>query len=102
MQFLFKNSDVLVDHASIKIVSRAEFKRNLGRLTLEVTNKSPFAFTGFQLAPIDDPSLSALKVFTKPLDDVGLIHPASTAQQLINLECVNEFSHVPQVYVQFK
>lgn len=101
MQFLFKNSDVLVDHASIKIFSRGEFKRNLGRLMLDITNLSSSPFTGFQLVPADDPNTSVIKVLPKPLD-TGLIQPGATVQQIVNLECANEFSQQPQVYVQFR
>jgi len=98
MQFLFKNSDMLVDHAAIKIFSKAEYKRNIGRLVLDITNKSSFAFMGFQILPTDDP---LLKVSVKQLDS-GVIQPGATVQVIVSLECVNEFSHMPQVYIQFR
>lgn len=103
MQFLFCNSEVLVDHASIRIMSKAEFKRNLGRLTFDITNKTPFTFASFQITPAnDDPTAaSLLKIMVKPLDNPA-IQPGTTVQQVINVECLNEFSHVPQVYVQFR
>lgn len=102
MQFLFQNNEVLVDHSSLRILAKGEYKRNLGRLALEITNKTPFAFAGFQLTSADDAAASSLlKVMVKPLD-TPIIQPGTTVQQIVNVECVNEFSHIPQVYVQFR
>ena len=99
MQFIFKNFDVLVDTAALRIAAKGEYKKNLGRLTLEYTNKSPCSFTAFQIVPVnEDPHV---KLFIKPLDN-NVIQAGASAQQVVNIECVNEFSSVPQVYVQFR
>lgn len=100
MQFLFKNSDVLFENQALRIQSKAEFKKNLGRVTLDVSNKSVHAFQSFQVLPTGD-AVDTLRVFVKSADS-SFIQAGATLQTIVNVECVNEFSHVPQVTVQFR
>jgi hypothetical protein len=101
MQFLFKNSDVLFENQALRIQSKAEFKKNLGRVTLDVSNKSAVhAFQSFQVLATGD-AVDTLRVFVKSADS-NFIQAGATLQTIVNVECVNEFSHVPQVTVQFR
>ena len=116
--FLFKPSGhadaTLAENESLLVQARCEYKQNLGRMTLTFVNKtSAHTFNDFV---VEVPATSAVDagnirlVVVKPApNSVGggqlstplLIKPNAQLQQMINVECVNDFRHVPQISVQF-
>ena len=100
MQFLFKDTDILFENQSLEIACKAEFKKNLGRVTLTFKNKSPHLFQNFSIKPSNTNEF--LNVIVKQNENSAQIQPNTQMQQLINVECVNDFSHLPEVTVQFK
>ena len=102
MQFLFTNMDVLFENQSLKILFKSEFKQNLARVTLTFINKTNFVFQNFGVQTSTTPTeIELLKMILKP-SDTSNIAPNGQLVQIINAECVNEFSSVPQVEVQFR
>lgn len=99
MQFLFKDTDILFENQSLEITCKAEFKKNLGRITLTFKNKSQHLFQNFSIKPSN--SNEFLNIIVKQNENSAQIQPNSQMQQLINVECVNDFSDLPEVTVQF-
>lgn len=99
MQFLFKNIDTLCENPSLQVTCKAEYRQNLGRLTLTFTNKSAHIFQNFTIASTTP--TENLNVIIKQNENSFQIQPNSQMQQLINVECVNDFSLLPQITVQF-
>ncbi len=104
MQFIFKNNDILFENQSLKISSKCEFKQNLARVTLTFFNTSSFLYHNFSVqhdtTTIPPEEVDSLRVLLKPLDQ----NQVASQQQLqltVNIECVSEFQHVPQLVVQF-
>jgi AP-2 complex subunit alpha len=104
MQFLFKNNDILFENQSLKINSKCEFKQNLARVTLTFFNKSSFLFQNFSVqhdsASVPPEEIDSLRVILKPLDQ-NQVASQQQLQVIINIECVTDFQHVPQLVVQF-
>jgi hypothetical protein len=104
MQFLFKNNDTIFENQSIHIEIKSEYKQNLGRLVIVFTNKSSFMYQSFSVEPsVSSPpgENELLRLVLKPPEST-FIQPSSQLQQLVNVECVNDFQHFPQVTVQFR
>ncbi len=105
-QFLFKNNDVLFENQSqLRIHAKSEFKQNLARVTLTFVNKSSFLYQNFVVQHDSGVNLpeenELLRVIVKPADQQTSIQPNGQLQFIVNLECVNDFQHVPQLTVQF-
>jgi len=103
MQFLFKNNDTIFENQSIHIEIKSEYKQNLGRLVIVFTNKSSFVYQNFSVEPsVSSPGENELlRLVLKPAEST-FIQPSAQLQQLVNVECVNDFQHFPQVTVQFR
>jgi AP-2 complex subunit alpha len=100
---LLKNSDNLFENESIQIGFKAEYKKNMGRLILYFGNKtSGNVFNDFTASPTEATNSHSgnLKVTVQASSD-SQITPGSQLQLIILLECLNEFSHLPQINVQF-
>ena len=104
MQFIFKNNDILFENQSLKINSKCEFKQNLARVTLTFFNKSSFVYQNFSVqhdpTSVPPEETDSLRVLLKPLDQ-NQVASQQQLQVIINIECVSEFQHVPQIVVQF-
>ena len=103
MQFLYKNNDTLFENQQILIEIKSEYKQNLGRLVIQFSNKTSLLYQNFvveqvQASPGEN---DLLRVVLKP-NESTFIQPNSQLQQIINVECVNDFQHLPQVSVQFR
>ncbi|CAF1003348.1 unnamed protein product [Brachionus calyciflorus] len=98
IQFVFKNADILFENESIKILSKCEYKQNLARLSLTFMNKSNFVYQNFSVQPIL--GNDSIRVLPRPLDS-NVLQSQSQLIQILNCECVNDFSQLPQVLVQF-
>jgi hypothetical protein len=99
MQFLFRKNGSLYDSQSIQIDVKSEFKQALGRFILTFTNKSQHVFESFSVSSVDQNDL--LRLTLMPIDST-VVHPNMQANQLVNVECVDDFQHIPQLVVQFR
>lgn len=104
MQFIFRNNGTLYDGQYIQIDVKSEFKQALGRFILTFTNKSQHVFQSFSVQQNSFASTAEndlLRLTLKPIDST-VVQPNSQANQIVNVECVNDFQHVPQLVVQFR
>lgn len=100
MQFLFKNSNIIFENESLQIILKSEYNKNLGRITITFMNKTSFPFQNFMVQPNPSEHDALLRLTLKPIEN-PIIQPMGELVQLINAECINEFSHLPVLSCQF-
>nr|SVE70253.1 EOG090X0109 [Daphnia similis]SVE71508.1 EOG090X0109 [Daphnia similis] len=99
-KFACKNNGVLFENDLLQIGVKSEFRQNLGRIALYFGNKTSFALQGFS-SSVGTPGDLATKLIlqVKPVDvnvDAG-----AQIQQLVNVECVDEFLEYPTLTILF-
>nr|CAG4647661.1 EOG090X0109 [Moina brachiata]SVE92845.1 EOG090X0109 [Moina brachiata] len=99
-KFSCKNNGVLFENDLLQIGVKSEFRQNLGRIALYYGNKTSFSLQGFS-STIGTPGDLASKVVVqvKPVDAV--VDAGAQIQQLVNVECIDEFSDYPTLTVLF-
>ena len=97
-RFRFKNNDVLFENNMLQISCKSEYRKNMGRLTLTYLNKTPYAFQNF-LTSSDTIGTSEIRVIATPCD--AFLSPNGQIQQVITVECLQEFNNVPILNIQY-
>lgn len=100
VRFIFKNNDVLFENESLQISFKSEYKQNLGRLNITFTNKTQSVFQNFMIQSNPCENDSLLRIILKPIEN-SIIQPMEELIQQINVECVNDFSHLPELTCLF-
>ncbi|CAC5367975.1 AP2A [Mytilus coruscus] len=121
-KFICKNNGVLFENDSLQIGVKSEYRQNLGRLGIFFGNKTSFQFTGFtadlvcpgNLEYIFFPDRNAIAIQNiffplnffvqlscqpKPAGEV--IECGAQNQQVIQAECVTEFSEAPVLNISY-
>ncbi|KAK1335359.1 hypothetical protein QTO34_003145 [Cnephaeus nilssonii] len=81
-RFVCKNNGVLFENQLLQIGLKSEFRQNLGRMFIFYGNKTS---THLQTKPVD------------PTVDGG-----AQVQQVVNIECVSDFTEAPVLNIQFR
>nr|CAG4646035.1 EOG090X0109 [Macrothrix elegans] len=99
-KFSCKNNGVLYENDLLQIGVKSEFRQNLGRIALYFGNKTSFSLHGFSSA-VGSPGdiASKLIVQVKPVD--ATIDAGAQIQQLVNVECLDEFMEYPSLTILF-
>ncbi|KAH7954057.1 hypothetical protein HPB49_015258 [Dermacentor silvarum] len=99
-KMVLRNAGVLFENDIIQVGVRAEFKQNLGRLSLFYGNKSTFQLQGVT-STVSCRGDQATKLFVqaKPVEKV--IDAGSQIQQIVSVECLQEFQEPPELLVHF-
>lgn len=99
-KLVVRNNGVLFENAVLQIGVKAEYKMHLGRINIFYGNKTTHQLQGF-LSVVDSPGdlSSRLTVTLQPVEQV--IEAGSQIQQLVNVECMDDFSETPQLTVCF-
>uniref|UniRef100_T1IZY9 AP-2 complex subunit alpha n=1 Tax=Strigamia maritima TaxID=126957 RepID=T1IZY9_STRMM len=103
-KFVCKNNGVLFENELLQIGVKAEFRQNLGRIALFYGNKTSVTFSGFSADVIliclfSLMDSAQLNMQVKPADTT--IEAGAQVQQYINAECIEDFSELPLMNVQF-
>jgi len=99
-KFSCKNNGVLYENDLLQIGVKSEFRQNLGRVALYFGNKTSFALQGFS-SSVGTPGDLGTKVIVqvKPVD--ATLDAGAQIQQLVNVECVDEFLEYPTLTILF-
>jgi len=99
-KFSCKNNGVLYENDLLQIGVKSEFRQNLGRVALYFGNKTSFALQGFS-SSVGTPGDLATKIIVqvKPVD--ATLDAGAQIQQLVNVECVDEFLEYPTLTILF-
>uniref|UniRef100_A0A8B9RF32 AP-2 complex subunit alpha n=1 Tax=Astyanax mexicanus TaxID=7994 RepID=A0A8B9RF32_ASTMX len=90
-RFVCKNNGVLFENQLLQIGIKSEYRQNLGRMYLFYGNKTSVQFVSFT---------TTLNVQLKPVDP--LVEGGAQVQQVINIECITDFSEAPILNIKFR
>uniref|UniRef100_A0A8C1BJK4 AP-2 complex subunit alpha n=1 Tax=Cyprinus carpio carpio TaxID=630221 RepID=A0A8C1BJK4_CYPCA len=91
LRFVCKNNGVLFENQLLQIGIKSEYRQNLGRMYLFYGNKTSVQFVTFT---------TTLNVQAKPVEP--LIEGGAQVQQVINIECLTDFSDAPLLNIKFR
>lgn len=96
-KFVCKHNGILFENDLLQIGVKAEFRQNLGRVGLFYGNKTVSQFQSFLPSVTSDSA--ALSIQVKPVEPA--IEAGAQVEQMVNVECVNDFPEAPGLVVQF-
>ncbi|XP_076852365.1 AP-2 complex subunit alpha-2 isoform X2 [Brachyhypopomus gauderio] len=100
-KFVCKNNGVLFENQLLQIGIKSEYRQNLGRMYLFYGNKTSVQFVSFSTTVNCPGELqSQLNVQLKPVDP--LVEGGAQVQQVINIECLTDFSDAPLLNIKFR
>ncbi|XP_038126770.1 AP-2 complex subunit alpha-2 isoform X2 [Cyprinodon tularosa] len=100
-RFVCKNNGVIYENQLLQIGLKSEYRQNLGRIYVFYGNKTSTQFLSFSTSVTSNDLLSTqLNVQVKPVDP--LIEAGAQLQQILNIECVSDFSEAPVLNIQFR
>uniref|UniRef100_A0A2K6V6N6 AP-2 complex subunit alpha n=1 Tax=Saimiri boliviensis boliviensis TaxID=39432 RepID=A0A2K6V6N6_SAIBB len=101
-RFVCKNNGVLFENQLLQIGLKSEFRQNLGRMFIFYGNKTSTQFLNFTPTLIcsDDLQPHILGCITKPVDPT--VEGGAQVQQVVNIECVSDFTEAPVLSIQFR
>ncbi|XP_040184444.1 AP-2 complex subunit alpha-2 isoform X1 [Rana temporaria] len=100
-KFICKNNGVLFENQLLQIGLKSEFRQNLGRMFIFYGNKMSSQYQNFTSTLICSDELKAsLNLQSKPVEDT--VDGGAQVQQVVNIECVQEFVEAPVLNIQFR
>ncbi|XP_034536821.1 AP-2 complex subunit alpha-2-like [Notolabrus celidotus] len=100
-RFVCKNNGVIFENQLLQIGLKSEYRQNLGRIYVFYGNKTSTQFISFSSSVASQDSLQTqLSVHAKTVDP--LIEGGAQVQQIINIECVTDFTDAPVLNIQFR
>ncbi|KAM3919532.1 AP-2 complex subunit alpha-2 isoform 3-T3 [Leptodactylus fuscus] len=100
-KFICKNNGVLFENQLLQIGLKTEFRQNLGRVFIFYGNKLSSQFQNFTPTLVCSDELKAsLNLQSKPVEPT--VDGGAQVQQIINIECLQEFVDVPVLSIQFR
>uniref|UniRef100_A0A2K6KHY3 AP-2 complex subunit alpha n=1 Tax=Rhinopithecus bieti TaxID=61621 RepID=A0A2K6KHY3_RHIBE len=101
-EFVCKNNGVLFENQLLQIGLKSEFRQNLGRMFIFYGNKTSTQFLNFTPTLIcsDELQPNILGFITKPVDPT--VEGGAQVQQVVNIECVSDFTEAPVLNIQFR
>ncbi|XP_064171701.1 AP-2 complex subunit alpha-2 isoform X1 [Anguilla rostrata] len=100
-KFVCKNNGVLFENQLLQIGIKSEYRQNLGRMYLFYGNKTSVQFASFCTVVSCPGELQAqLNMQTKPVEP--LVEGGAQVQQVINIECLTDFSEAPLLNIKFR
>uniref|UniRef100_A0A8B9KR97 AP-2 complex subunit alpha n=1 Tax=Astyanax mexicanus TaxID=7994 RepID=A0A8B9KR97_ASTMX len=98
LRFVCKNNGVLFENQLLQIGIKSEYRQNLGRMYLFYGNKTSVQFVSFTTTV--SYSISGTLINLKPVDP--LVEGGAQVQQVINIECITDFSEAPILNIKFR
>lgn len=100
-RFVCKNNGVLFENQLLQIGIKSEYRQNLGRMYLFFGNKTSVQFLNF-IVNVNCPGdlQSELNLQAKPVEPI--VEGGAQVQQVINIECLSDFTEAPLLNIQFR
>ncbi|XP_078147249.1 AP-2 complex subunit alpha-2-like [Centroberyx gerrardi] len=100
-RFVCKNNGVLYENQLLQIGLKSEYRQNLGRIYVFYGNKTSTQFLSFSSSVTSQDILKTqLNIHTKPVDPI--VDGGAQVQQILNIECVSDFTDTPVLNIQFR
>ncbi|XP_037606900.1 AP-2 complex subunit alpha-2-like isoform X3 [Sebastes umbrosus] len=100
-RFICKNNGVIFENQLMQIGLKAEYRQNLGRIYVFCGNKTSTQFLSYTSSVTTSDTLKTqINVHAKPVDPT--VEGGAQLQQIINIECVTDFTEAPVLNIQFR
>ncbi|KAM3877146.1 AP-2 complex subunit alpha-2 isoform 2-T2 [Diretmus argenteus] len=100
-RFVCKNNGVLYENQLLQIGLKSEYRQNLGRIYVFYGNKTSTQFLSFSSSVASEETLKThLNIHAKPVDPI--VDGGAQVQQILNIECVSDFTAAPVLNIQFR
>ncbi|XP_060911899.1 AP-2 complex subunit alpha-2-like isoform X1 [Labrus mixtus] len=100
-RFVCKNNGVIYEDQLLQIGLKSEYRQNLGRIYVFYGNKTSTQFVCFSSSVTSQDTLTTqLNVHSKTVDPV--IEGGAQVQQIINIECLSDFTDAPVLDISFR
>ncbi|XP_068174558.1 AP-2 complex subunit alpha-2 isoform X2 [Antennarius striatus] len=100
-RFVCKNNGVIYENQLLQIGLKSEYRQNLGRMYIFYGNKTSTQFLSFSTSVTShDPLKTQLSIHAKPVD--AIVEGGAQVQQILNIECVSDFTDAPVLNIQFR
>ncbi|XP_076589445.1 AP-2 complex subunit alpha-2 isoform X2 [Chaetodon auriga] len=100
-RFVCKNNGVIYENQLLQIGLKSEYRQNLGRIYIFYGNKTSTQFLSFSSSVSSHDTLKTqLNVQAKTVDPI--IEAGAQVQQILNIECVSDFTDAPVLNIQFR
>ncbi|XP_072890173.1 AP-2 complex subunit alpha-2 isoform X1 [Hemitrygon akajei] len=100
-KFVCKNNGVLFENQLLQIGIKSEYRQNLGRMYLFFGNKTSVQFLNFAVNVSCPGELqNELNLQAKPVEPI--VEGGAQVQQVINIECLSDFTEAPLLNIQFR
>ncbi|XP_078107121.1 AP-2 complex subunit alpha-2-like isoform X1 [Sander vitreus] len=100
-RFVYKNNGVIYEDQLLQIGLKAEYRQNLGRIYVFYGNKTSTQFLSFSSSVTSSDTLKTqLNVHAKAVDPT--VDGGAQLQQVINIECLSDFTDAPVLDIQFR
>uniref|UniRef100_A0A3Q3G6Y1 AP-2 complex subunit alpha n=1 Tax=Labrus bergylta TaxID=56723 RepID=A0A3Q3G6Y1_9LABR len=101
-RFVCKNNGVIYEDQLLQIGLKSEYRQNLGRIYVFYGNKTSTQFVCFSSSVTSQDTLTPpqLNVHSKTVDPV--IEGGAQVQQIINIECLSDFTDAPVLDISFR
>nr|XP_020441453.1 AP-2 complex subunit alpha-2-like [Monopterus albus] len=101
LRFVCKNNGVIFENQLLQIGLKSEYRQNLGRIYVFYGNKTSTQFLSFSTSVTSNDMLKTqLNVHCKSVDPT--IEGGAQVQQILNIECVSDFTDAPVLNIQFR
>uniref|UniRef100_A0A4W6D740 AP-2 complex subunit alpha n=1 Tax=Lates calcarifer TaxID=8187 RepID=A0A4W6D740_LATCA len=99
-RFVCKNNGVIFENQLLQIGLKSEYRQNLGRMYVFYGNKTSTQFLSFSSSVTCNDTLKNHILSTSSVDPI--IEGGAQVQQILNIECVSDFTDAPVLNVQFR
>uniref|UniRef100_A0A3Q3LVR0 AP-2 complex subunit alpha n=1 Tax=Mastacembelus armatus TaxID=205130 RepID=A0A3Q3LVR0_9TELE len=98
-RFVCKNNGVIYENQLLQIGLKSEYRQNLGRMYVFYGNKTSTQFLNFSSSVTSQNTLKT-HILSTAVDPV--IEGGAQVQQILNIECVSDFTDAPVLNIQFR
>uniref|UniRef100_A0A665WD25 AP-2 complex subunit alpha n=1 Tax=Echeneis naucrates TaxID=173247 RepID=A0A665WD25_ECHNA len=98
-RFVCKNNGVIYENQLLQIGLKSEYRQNLGRIYVFYGNKTSTQFLSFT-SSVTSPDSLKTHILSTTVDPI--IEGGAQVQQILNIECVSDFTDAPVLNVQFR
>uniref|UniRef100_A0A7N8XNG7 AP-2 complex subunit alpha n=1 Tax=Mastacembelus armatus TaxID=205130 RepID=A0A7N8XNG7_9TELE len=99
LRFVCKNNGVIYENQLLQIGLKSEYRQNLGRMYVFYGNKTSTQFLNFSSSVTSQNTLKT-HILSTAVDPV--IEGGAQVQQILNIECVSDFTDAPVLNIQFR
>uniref|UniRef100_A0A8P4K151 AP-2 complex subunit alpha n=1 Tax=Dicentrarchus labrax TaxID=13489 RepID=A0A8P4K151_DICLA len=98
-RFVCKNNGVIYENQLLQIGLKSEYRQNLGRMYVFYGNKTSTQFLSFSSSVSCSDTLKT-HILSTTVDPI--IEGGAQFQQILNIECVSDFTDAPVLNIQFR